>query len=79
MVQRQMGKQPNDFIPVSYVNQGEESMAAFFFNVAMGLVACAAFYNIYKGRSGGGAAGKAGKPDKSSKGGSWFENMSGFN
>jgi len=50
MVQRQMGKQPNDFIPVSYVNVQEESMAAFFFNVFMGMVAVAAFYNIYKGR-----------------------------
>lgn len=68
-----MGKGQNDFIPVSYVNSGEESMAGFFFNVAMGLVAVAAFYNIYKGRNPG-AGGKAAKGGKSSssKGSSWF-------
>jgi hypothetical protein len=48
-------------------------MAGFFFNVAMGLVAAAAFYNIYKGRNPG-AGGKAAKGGKSSssKGSSWF-------
>jgi AFG3 family protein len=68
-----MGKGQNDFIPVSYVNSGEDSMAGFFFNVAMGLVAVAAFYNIYKGRNPG-AGGKAAKGGKSSssKGSSWF-------
>lgn len=69
-----MGKGQNDFIPVSYVNSGEDSMAGFFFNVAMGLVAVAAFYNIYKGRNPPGAGGKAAKGGKSSssKGSSWF-------
>jgi len=80
MVQRQMGKNPNDFIPVSYTNATDESLAAFFFNVGMGLVAAAAFYNIYKGRSGPSAGGKAAKGGKSSanKGSSWFQGMGGM-
>ncbi len=74
MVQRQMGKQPQQFIPVSYVNQQDESMSAFFFNLFIGAVAIAAFYNIYKGKAPGtGAKGaKGSKPSSKSSGSSWF-------
>ncbi len=56
-----MGKQPAQFIPVSYVNQSEDSTAGFFFNVLMALVAGAAFYNIYKGRNPGAGKNVKGK------------------
>lgn len=52
MVQRQMGKQPNQFIPVKYVNT-EEQMRPFFFNMFIGVVALGMFYQVYKGRTGG--------------------------
>lgn len=70
MVQRQMGKTPQQFVPVSYVNQAEDSMGTFFFNIFIGLIAVAAFYNIYKGRNPGPKS-KGGKG--ASKGGNnWF-------
>lgn len=54
-------------------------MAAFFFNVFMGMVAVAAFYNIYKGRQPGvgGKAVKGGKKTSENKG-SWFDRMGGM-
>lgn len=68
-----MGKQPAQFIPVSYVNQSDESTAGFFFNVLMALVAGAAFYNIYKGRNPGAGKNVKGKSQSKSSG-SWFQN-----
>lgn len=68
-----MGRQPQQFIPVSYVNQTDESMASFFFNVLMGVVAITAFYNIYKGRNPGvGGKGVKGGKSQQNKGSSWF-------
>ena len=60
MVQRQMGLQPTDFVPVKYVNDQERQMQSFMFNLMFGLVGLGAFYSIFKGRSGG-IGGKAGK------------------
>ena len=56
LVQRQMGRSPQQFIPVSYVNQTDESVGAYFFNIFMGMIAVAALYNIYKGRNPGAGA-----------------------
>jgi hypothetical protein len=49
-------------------------MGAFFFNLMIGVVAIAAFYNIYKGRTpGAGTKGaKGSKPSSKSGGSSWF-------
>jgi hypothetical protein len=48
-------------------------MGAFFFNLFIGAVAIAAFYNIYKGKApGAGAKGAKGKPSSKSSGSSWF-------
>lgn len=74
MVQRQMGKQPHQFIPVKYVNSNEEQMNTFYFNLFIGMVAVAAMYQIFKARNGmgmnKGAKGKnVGKKDN---GNSWF-------
>jgi len=68
-----MGKQPNQFIPVSYVNQTDESMSAFFFNLGMAMLAGFALYNIYKGRNPGAAAKKGGKAAQKKEGNSWFQ------
>ena len=68
-----MGKQPNDFIPVSYVNQTDESMYAFFFNVGMAGLAGFALYNIIKGRQSGNLTKKGGKPGQKKEGNSWFQ------
>lgn len=76
MVQRQMGKQPNQFIPVKYLNT-DDSMRPFMLNMFIGMVALAAFYQVYKGRNGG-AAGKTGKnAKKGSSGGGWGDMMGG--
>lgn len=64
-----MGKQPNQFIPVKYLNT-DEQMRPFFFNMFIGVLALGAFYQVFKGRNGGpGGTGKAGK-NASKKGGS---------
>lgn len=62
------------------MNQSDESMGAFFFNLFIGAVAVAAFYNIYKGKTpGAGAKGaKGSKPSSKSSGGSWFQGMGGL-
>jgi len=50
-------------------------MSTLFFNVLIGAVAVAAFYNIYKGRNPP-PKGKGGKPgNKSSSSSGWFQNM----
>merc|ERR1719362_2231646 len=71
-----MGLQPNEFVPVKYVNEQEKQMQTFMFNLMFGLVGIAAFYNIFKGRQGnlGNKAGKAAKKGSKNKdsGGGWF-------
>jgi hypothetical protein len=53
MVQRQMGKQPAQFIPVKYANEGTPASSQTMFNIFVGAVTVAAFYQLYKrGRSG---------------------------
>jgi AFG3 family protein len=78
MVQRQMGKQPNQFIPVKYLNT-DEQMRPFFFNMFIGVLALGAFYQVFKGRNGGaGGLGKTGKnAKKGSSGGGWGDMMGG--
>jgi hypothetical protein len=76
LVQREMGKQPNEFIPVKYTNQGEDSLSANLMNVAIGAMFVAFFYSIYKGRNGtkpstGKKSGKA-PTDKDKKSGGFF-------
>lgn len=69
-----MGKQPAQFIPVSYVNQTDESMTAFFFNVGMAALAGFALYNIWKGKNGGSAAkGAKKKGSQNKESNSWFQ------
>jgi hypothetical protein len=38
-----MGKQPNQFIPVKYINT-DEQMRPFLFNMFIGVLALGAFY-----------------------------------
>jgi hypothetical protein len=80
MVQREMGRQPNEFIPVKYSNQSEDSMSNVLLNVMVGSLFLLFFYQIYKNRKGGlgsggssGASGKkpTGTGGKDQKGG-WF-------
>jgi AFG3 family protein len=55
------------------VNQTDESVGAYFFNIFMGMIAVAALYNIYKGRNpGAGAKGVKGSKSSSKNSGSWF-------
>jgi len=73
MVQRQMGLQPNEFVPVKYVNEQEKQMQTFVFNLLFGLVGIGALYSIFKGRNGnvGKKTGKAAKKSNKQDGG-WF-------
>lgn len=72
-VQRQMGKQPGEFIPVKYVNE-EDNAQQTIFKVLMAFLVGITIYQIYKGVMPG--AGKAGKGKKgsgsSSSGSNWF-------
>lgn len=44
MVQREMGKQPHEFIPVKYANQGEDSMSNVLLNGLIGGLFIMFFY-----------------------------------
>lgn len=74
MVQRQMGKQPNEFIPVKYVNDTEAS-SQMMIQLILFLITAATFYNLYKrGSSGALKSGQkkgAAKKNNDSSGG-WF-------
>jgi len=69
-----MGKQPADFIPVKYVNDGENGPNLFMF-LMIGFVMLAG-YQIYKvvkpGSLGGKGAKGAAKKKDSSSGSNWF-------
>ena len=73
-IQRQMGKQPAQFIPVKYVNDQEKGPNIFM--ILMGGLVLLAGYQIYKGVYPGGTGGKgakgAGKSKGSSSSNSWF-------
>jgi len=82
LVQREMGKQPHEFVPVKYTNQDEGSLSANLMNVAIGAMFCAFFYSIYKGRNGTkpSTGKKSGKPaDKDKKSGGFFGGGGGMN
>lgn len=51
MVQREMGKQPHEFIPIKYSNQGEDSFGNMAFNLMIGSLFLLFFYSIYKNRN----------------------------
>ena len=58
-VQRQMGKQPGEFIPVKYVND-ETDQAQLAFRGLMAVLVGLTLYQIYRSANPG-AGGKAGK------------------
>ena len=80
MVQRQMGKQPNEFIPVKYVNDSQLSNSHIMFNFVMMAITAVAFYSLYKrGRIGGTKPGqKKGQAKKNDSGGWFGSNMGGI-
>lgn len=71
MVQRQMGKQPAQFIPVKYVNEQDVAMGEFTFNLFIAGVAIAAIYSIFKSGNSGAKGGAKGKTPSKKEGG-WF-------
>lgn len=75
MVQRQMGKHPNQFIPVKYSNDSETSNSLLAFNVLMVAATGAAAYTLWK--KGAKPTGKktVSKKDSSNSGGGWFGQM----
>ena len=44
LVQREMGRGPNEFVPVKYTNQSEEGMGTFMMNMLIGGLFIAFFY-----------------------------------
>ena len=44
MVQREMGKQPNEFIPVKYSNQSEDAFGNIMINLMVGGLFLLFFY-----------------------------------
>lgn len=58
-IQRQMGKQPAEFIPVKYVN--DEQGGPNLMLILMSAFVLLAGYQIYRGVKPGGSAGKGGK------------------
>lgn len=75
LVQREMGRQPHEFVPVKYTNHSEEQMGNFMFKLLVGGLFLAFFYQIYKGRNPGNPGGKGGAPKK---GQGWFNNQGGM-
>lgn len=73
MVQREMGKNPNDFIPVKYTNHDEADLNKTMFNVFLGAIFLTFLYSIYKqknqGVSTGLKKGSKGKKPEEKKGG----------
>jgi ATP-dependent Zn protease len=64
MVQREMGRQPHEFIPVKYTNQSEEQFGNLLINVLIGSLFLLFFYQLLKNRNqpgGGSSAAKGGK------------------
>ena len=73
MVQREMGRNPAEFIPVKYTNESEEGMGTFMMNMLVGSLFVLFFYQIYKtGRAGKGGS-KPGVKGSSGKEGGWFQ------
>ena len=66
LVQREMGRQPNEFIPVKYTNMSDDQIGNLLINVLVGSLFVMFLYQIYKGRTkggmGGSSAAKGGKP-----------------
>jgi ATP-dependent Zn protease len=76
MVQREMGRNPSEFIPVKYTNQSEEGMGTFMLNMMIGSLFVMFFYQIYKGGRGGKTTGSGGKTTKGADAGKekgWFQ------
>lgn len=68
LVQREMGKNPNEFVPVKYTNTEKENPTAIIMNVVIGAMFLAFFASIYKGRNGKISTGlKKGKTGKDAK------------
>ena len=69
-----MGKQPNEFIPVKYVNDSEGGSSQVLFNIVMMTITGIAFYSLYKrGRPGALKSGTKKNPvKKNESGGGWF-------
>ena len=76
LVQREMGRQPHEFVPVKYTNHSEEQMGNFMFKLLVGGLFLAFFYQIYKGRNPGNTGGGKGGAPK--KGQGWFNNQGGM-
>jgi len=81
LVQREMGRQPNEFVPVKYTNQSEEQVTNVMFKILVGGLFLMFFYQIYKSRNQGGSGhGKPGTPSKKDQGGGgWFNQNDIFN
>lgn len=74
MVQRQMGKQPSEFIPVKYVNDSEIGSSQVLFNSVFFAMTAFAFITLYKrGRGTNFKPGQKKNPvKKNESGGGWF-------
>mgnify|MGYP003891992941 CR=1 FL=1 len=76
MVQREMGKSPNDFIPVKYTNDQSEDINKTLFTIFLGATALTFMYSIWKnknqGMSTGLKKGSKNKDLKDKKGGGFF-------
>jgi len=78
LVQREMGRNPAEFIPVKYQNHSEEGAGTFMMNMLIGSLFVLFFYQIYKaGRGGKGLGGKGtgvkgSDSSKGDKGNNWF-------
>lgn len=78
LVQREMGKQPANFIPVKYDNSGSDATKGMLVNLMIGSLFITIFYQIYKNRNGNGLSTgkKAGKSaSKEEKKGGLFGGM----
>ena len=75
MVQRQMGKQPSQFIPVKYVNDNELTFQSAMFTFIIAAMAVAGIYQLVRRGGKLPPPGKKGVPQKKENS-SWFNPMS---
>jgi AFG3 family protein len=61
LIQREMGKSTQEFVPLKYANENEQTPQALMLNVFIGVMFGLFMYQILKGRNGGTGTGAAGK------------------
>lgn len=72
LIQREMGKTPQEFVPLKYSNESEQSSSNLLLNVVIAGLFGLFMYQIWKGRAPKKGSGKKGSSSKSNSGGGFM-------